>query len=61
MASTSNACQTQTDETWLTDTEATDHLTSNLGNLTVQTPYKGNDQVAVGNGQSIPINNVGIG
>jgi hypothetical protein len=61
MASTSNASQTQAGETWLTDTGATDHLTSNLGNLTGQTPYKGHDQVAVGNGQSIPINNVGTG
>jgi hypothetical protein len=61
MASTSNASQTQTSETWLTDTGATDHLTSNLGNLTGQTPYKGYDQVAVDNGQSIPINNVGTG
>jgi hypothetical protein len=61
MASTSNASQTQAGETWLTDTGATDHLTSNLGNLIGQTPYKGHDQVAIGNGQSIPINNVGTG
>ena len=61
MKSTSNASQTQTGETWLTDTGATDHLTSNLGNLTSQTPYKGYDQVAVDNGQSIPINNVDTG
>uniref|UniRef100_A0A2N9EJB2 CCHC-type domain-containing protein n=1 Tax=Fagus sylvatica TaxID=28930 RepID=A0A2N9EJB2_FAGSY len=40
---------------------ATDHLTSNLNNLTVQAPHKGSDQVAVGNGQSIPINNIGTG
>uniref|UniRef100_A0A2N9FKJ8 Integrase catalytic domain-containing protein n=1 Tax=Fagus sylvatica TaxID=28930 RepID=A0A2N9FKJ8_FAGSY len=57
MASTSN--NSQGGETWLTDTGATDHLTANLNNLTVQNPYKGSDQVAVGNGQSIPINNTG--
>uniref|UniRef100_A0A2N9F1C3 Reverse transcriptase Ty1/copia-type domain-containing protein n=1 Tax=Fagus sylvatica TaxID=28930 RepID=A0A2N9F1C3_FAGSY len=57
MASTSNASQVS--ETWLTDTGATDHLTANVGNLTVQAPYKGTDQVTVGNGQSIPINNIG--
>jgi hypothetical protein len=56
MASTSNASQAS--ETWLTDTGATDHLTANVGNLTVQAPYKGTDQVAVGNGQSIPIINI---
>jgi transposase InsO family protein len=59
MASISN--DSQGGETWLTDTGATDHLTANLNNLTVQTPYKGSDQVAVGNGQSIPINNIGNG
>uniref|UniRef100_A0A2N9GG32 Integrase catalytic domain-containing protein n=1 Tax=Fagus sylvatica TaxID=28930 RepID=A0A2N9GG32_FAGSY len=57
MASTSNA--SQAGETWLTDTGAIDHLTANLSDLSVQAPYKGNDQVAVGNGQSIPINNIG--
>jgi hypothetical protein len=59
MASTSN--NSQGGETWLTDTGATDHLTANLNNLTVQDPYKGSDQVAVGNGQSIPINHTGNG
>jgi transposase InsO family protein len=59
MASTSNA--SQGGETWITDTGATDHLTSNLNNLKVQAPYNGSDQVAVGNGQSIPINNIGTG
>jgi hypothetical protein len=59
MASTSNG--SQGGETWLTDTGATDHLTANLNNLTVQNPYKGSDQVVVGNGQSIPINNIGNG
>uniref|UniRef100_A0A2N9IKH6 CCHC-type domain-containing protein n=2 Tax=Fagus sylvatica TaxID=28930 RepID=A0A2N9IKH6_FAGSY len=55
MASTSNSSQIQAGETWLTDTGATDHLTSNLDNLTGHTPYQGHDQVAVGNGQAIPI------
>uniref|UniRef100_A0A2N9H369 CCHC-type domain-containing protein n=1 Tax=Fagus sylvatica TaxID=28930 RepID=A0A2N9H369_FAGSY len=57
MASTSNGAQAG--ESWLTDTGATDHLTANMNNLNVHTPYKGTDQVAVGNGQSIPINNIG--
>uniref|UniRef100_A0A2N9FXA9 Integrase catalytic domain-containing protein n=1 Tax=Fagus sylvatica TaxID=28930 RepID=A0A2N9FXA9_FAGSY len=61
MASTSNSSQIQAGETWLTDTGATDHLTSNLDNLTGHTPYQGHDQVAVGNGQAIPIKNVGTG
>ena len=59
MVSTSNGAQRG--DTWLTDTGATDHLTANLNNLQDQTSYKGIDQVAVGNGQSIPINNIGNG
>jgi hypothetical protein len=59
MASTSNGAQAG--ESWLTETGATDHLTANMDNLNVHTPYKGTDQVAVGNGQSIPINNIGTG
>jgi transposase InsO family protein len=59
MASTSNC--SQGGDTWLTDTGATDHLTANLNNLQVPAPYKGTEQVSVGNGQSIPINNIGNG
>jgi hypothetical protein len=59
MVSTSNGAQRG--DTWLTDTGATDHLTANLNNLQDQTSYKGIDQVAVGNGHSIPINNIGNG
>jgi hypothetical protein len=57
MASTSNGAQAG--ESWLTDTGATNHLTANMTNLNTHIPYKGTDQVAVGNGQSIPINNIG--
>jgi transposase InsO family protein len=59
MASTSNGAQAG--ESWLTDTGATDHLTANMTNLNTHMPYQGTDQVAVGNGQSIPINNIGTG
>uniref|UniRef100_A0A2N9HEG5 Retrotransposon Copia-like N-terminal domain-containing protein n=1 Tax=Fagus sylvatica TaxID=28930 RepID=A0A2N9HEG5_FAGSY len=59
MASTSNGAQAG--ESWLTDTGATDHLTANMTNLNTHTLYQGTDQVAVGNGQSIPINNIGTG
>jgi hypothetical protein len=59
MASTSNGAQVG--ESWLIDTGATDHLTTNMTNLNTHIPYKGTDQVAVGNGQSIPINNFGTG
>ena len=60
-STTSTSNSAQGGDTWLTYTGATDHLTANLNNLNVQAPYKGTDQVAVGNGQSIPINNIGNG
>ena len=59
MASTSNC--SQGGDTWLTNTGVTDHLTANLTNLQVPASYKGTEQVSVGNGQSIPINNIGNG
>ena len=59
MAATSNC--SQGGDTWLTDTGATNHLTANLNNLQGPATYKGTEQVSVGNGQSIPINNIGNG
>ncbi|KAL5714518.1 hypothetical protein ACHQM5_016467 [Ranunculus cassubicifolius] len=36
--------------TWITDTGASNHITSDLANLTVHDDYRGKDKVAVGNG-----------
>jgi transposase InsO family protein len=59
MASASNLHYTQNTETWLTDTGATDHITANANNLSPQAPYQGQEQVSVGNGQNLPIQNIG--
>jgi hypothetical protein len=59
MASTSNLHYTQNAKTWLTDTGATDHITANANNLSLQAPYQGQEQVSVGNGQNLPIQNIG--
>uniref|UniRef100_A0A2N9GVX2 Integrase catalytic domain-containing protein n=1 Tax=Fagus sylvatica TaxID=28930 RepID=A0A2N9GVX2_FAGSY len=58
MASASNLQYTQNAETWLTDTGATDHITTNASNLSPQSPYQGQEQVSVGNGQNLPIQNI---
>uniref|UniRef100_A0A2N9FVX7 Reverse transcriptase Ty1/copia-type domain-containing protein n=1 Tax=Fagus sylvatica TaxID=28930 RepID=A0A2N9FVX7_FAGSY len=58
MASASNLHYTQNAETWLTDTGATDHITANANNLNPQAPYQGQEQVSVGNGQNLPIQNI---
>uniref|UniRef100_A0A2N9EEY0 Integrase catalytic domain-containing protein n=1 Tax=Fagus sylvatica TaxID=28930 RepID=A0A2N9EEY0_FAGSY len=57
MASASNLHYTQNAETWL-DTGATYHITANANNLNSQAPYQGQEQVSVGNGQNLPIQNI---
>jgi hypothetical protein len=57
MAATNNP--SQIGEMWLTDTGATNHITANTTNFTTQALYTGSDQVAVGNGQNLPINTIG--
>uniref|UniRef100_A0A2N9EYF6 Reverse transcriptase Ty1/copia-type domain-containing protein n=1 Tax=Fagus sylvatica TaxID=28930 RepID=A0A2N9EYF6_FAGSY len=58
MASASNLHHTQNSETWLTNTRASDHITTNASNLNTPTPYQGFDQVTVGNGQNLPIQSI---
>ena len=41
MASASNIRHTQTAETWLTDSGASDHITASSTNLNPQAPYQG--------------------
>ena len=48
------------DTSWCVDSGATNHITSSLNNLSLHTPYGGNDKVAVGNGKTLPITNVGL-
>ena len=49
-----------TDESlWYTDTGASHHVTSELGHLQIATPYHGSDSVQIGNGDTLPISNVG--
>uniref|UniRef100_A0A2N9IQM4 Integrase catalytic domain-containing protein n=1 Tax=Fagus sylvatica TaxID=28930 RepID=A0A2N9IQM4_FAGSY len=37
---------------------ASDHITANANNLSPQVPYQGQEQVSVGNGQNLPIQNI---
>ena len=59
MASASNVAITNNQDPWLADSGTSDHLTANLNNLSVQSQYKGPEQVTTGNGQSLPINHIG--
>uniref|UniRef100_A0A2N9HU52 Integrase catalytic domain-containing protein n=1 Tax=Fagus sylvatica TaxID=28930 RepID=A0A2N9HU52_FAGSY len=60
MANASNINITQgNNDTCLTDSGASDHITANLNNLNQPIPFKGPEQVSVGNGQNLPIQNIG--
>lgn len=47
------------EQTWFADSGATDHITNDLNNLSIQMNYHGRDQVAVGNGQGLQITHTG--
>uniref|UniRef100_A0A2N9GHH1 Retrovirus-related Pol polyprotein from transposon TNT 1-94-like beta-barrel domain-containing protein n=1 Tax=Fagus sylvatica TaxID=28930 RepID=A0A2N9GHH1_FAGSY len=48
------------DQVWYLDTGATNHITSDLANITYNTEdYRGPDQVRVGNGQGLQIHHIG--
>uniref|UniRef100_A0A2N9FDP2 Retrotransposon Copia-like N-terminal domain-containing protein n=1 Tax=Fagus sylvatica TaxID=28930 RepID=A0A2N9FDP2_FAGSY len=60
MANASNIQHTQSAQSWLTDSGASDHITANANNLSPQVPFQGQEQVSVGNGQNLPIQNIGF-
>ena len=45
--------------TWLSDTGASNHITSDLANLAIHNKYHGQDQVAMGNGAGLNIAHIG--
>ncbi|XP_035544580.1 uncharacterized protein LOC118347977 [Juglans regia] len=48
------------DPTWYPDSAATYHLTHDLSHLNISSePYTGHDQIRVGNGNGLPIENIG--
>ena len=57
MVASKNA--TSNDSLWYTDTGASHHTTSDLGNLQISSPYNGSDSVQLGNGDMLSISNIG--
>ena len=47
------------DCSWFENLGATNHITSNLNNLSLHSPYYGGDKVTIGNDKSLPITSVG--
>ncbi|KAI5342688.1 hypothetical protein L3X38_010564 [Prunus dulcis] len=48
-----------TDNIWLADSGASNHVTSNMSNLRHSSPYTGSETLRVGDGNSLPISNTG--
>ncbi|KAJ9552513.1 hypothetical protein OSB04_016558 [Centaurea solstitialis] len=44
---------------WVVDSGATNHVTADLGNLSIQSEYTGTDNLVVGSGEPLPITHIG--
>ncbi|KAA3479997.1 polyprotein [Gossypium australe] len=53
------ATNTSTTPTWLLDNSASYHVTSNLNNLSLHTPYPSSDDIMIGDGTTLPITHTG--
>jgi hypothetical protein len=47
------------DQPWYADSGANNHVTAAIENLQLQEPFKGEEEVAVGNGSGLPISHAG--
>lgn len=43
---------------WYLDSEATNHVTNNLRNLSINSEFKGDDRLTVGNGEKLKISHI---
>ncbi|KAL6334026.1 hypothetical protein AAG906_000080 [Vitis piasezkii] len=61
MATSSSFCTNTTPTTpqWLLDNGASHHVTADLSNLSLHTPYTGSDDIMIGDGSSLPITHTG--
>lgn len=50
-----NMALTSPDTAWLLDSRATHHMTSDLSNLSIHQPYRGDDDVLIGDGSGLSI------
>lgn len=55
----SSSIDPETQNYWLTDSGATNHITADINNLSLCNDYNGNETVAVGNGQGLNISHIG--
>lgn len=53
------AASKQFNGTWFTDTRATNHITNNLANISIQLDYQGGEHIAIVDGTRLPITHTG--
>ena len=53
------AVNTSNTPTWLLDSGASHHVTSDLRNLSIHAPYNGSDDIMIGDGTRLPITHTG--
>ncbi|KAL9241610.1 hypothetical protein vseg_015702 [Gypsophila vaccaria] len=58
-AHTASATIANSPASWLIDSGATHHITNDLSNLALHSPYDGNDELIIGDGSSLPISHIG--
>ncbi|KAG6718543.1 hypothetical protein I3842_04G156000 [Carya illinoinensis] len=58
MAARMNSAESE-EQPWFADSGANNHIIADMNNLTIQEPFKGDEEVAVGNGAGLPILNTG--
>ncbi|KAM2176701.1 hypothetical protein ACFX1Q_035971 [Malus domestica] len=46
-------------QVWITDTGATNHMTTDLSNLSLATPYHSHESIQIANGAALPISHIG--
>ena len=52
------ASSTTSTPSWLLDSGASHHVTSDLTNLSMHTPYNGSDDIMIGDGSGLPITHI---
>lgn len=62
VADNNNSVQTHSlmaNNCWIADSGSTNHMTINMSNPNLSTPYIGSDEVQVANGANLPISDIG--
>jgi hypothetical protein len=54
-----SSCSSGPSQVWLTDSSATNHMTDDLGNLSLASPYPTNEMIHTANGEGLTVSHIG--